>query len=65
MKAYKINIGQKNAIEHTTMKSGAYFNPVDDINGDWFIFEVEMDSIINNKGWKNALEAEYVPPEIL
>ena len=62
MKGYKINVGQKNAIEHTTMKGGAYFNPVQDINGDWFIFEIEMDSIINNQGWKNALEATYVPP---
>ena len=44
------------------MKGGAYFNPVQDINGDWFIFEVEMNSIIINKGWKNALEATYVPP---
>jgi len=62
MEGYKINIGQKTAIENTKMKGGAYFNPVQDVNGDYFIFEVEMNSIITNQGWKNALEAEYVPP---
>jgi len=62
MKAYKINKGQKNAIENTMMKSGVYFHPIEDINGDWFIFEIEMDSIVKNKGWKNSLEAEYIPP---
>jgi hypothetical protein len=62
MNAYKITQGQKNAIEKQPFADNQFFNPVQDINGDWFIFEVEMNSAVKNKGWARATLAEYVPP---
>jgi len=60
---YKINAGQKNAIEQQPFARNKFYNPVQDINGDWFISEIEMNTIVKNKGWKNSLEAIYVTPE--
>lgn len=38
------------------MESGGYFNPVQDINGDWFIFEVE------HQACDLGVEADFNPP---
>ena len=62
IKMYKINIGQKTSIENKPLEKGWFYNPVQDVNGDWFISEIEMNTIIINQGWKNALEATYIPP---
>lgn len=61
-KMYKINIGQKTAIDKTSFARGEFFHPVQDINGNWFISEVEMNSVVKNNEWKNTMETEYVPP---
>lgn len=61
-KAYRITEGQKNAIEKQPFASGQYFNPVQDINGHWFIFEIEMEHCVKNKGWARSMLAEYIPP---
>jgi len=63
MKAYKITVEQKNEIEDQKSAPAQYFNPVQDINGDWFIFEAEMNSAVKNKGWARAILADFVPPE--
>jgi len=62
MEGYKINIGQKTAIVNTSFAMGQYFNPVQDINGNWFIFEIEMQALVINNAFKNATKEEYVPP---
>ena len=41
MEGYKISITEKNQLEGTEMSTGSYYNPVEDINGEWFIFEEE------------------------
>ncbi len=63
MNAYRITQGQKTAIENQPFAQNQFFNPVKDINGDWFIFEMEMNSAVKNKGWARATLAEYVAPE--
>ena len=62
MEAYKINTGQKKAIEKNPFAQNQFFNPVQDINGEWFIGESEINSLIQHQGWKNAMLSEYVPP---
>jgi hypothetical protein len=62
MNAYKITQGQKNSIENQPFAPSQFFNPVQDINGDWFIFEEEMNAAVKNKGWAKATLAEFVPP---
>ncbi|WP_300440745.1 hypothetical protein [Christiangramia sp.] len=62
MKGYKLTLGQKQAIGNTTFGKNQYFNPVQDIKGDWFIFEKEMKHIIINGAFKNAVEAEFISP---
>lgn len=62
MEGYKINTGQKQAIENTLLAKAHFFYPVEDINGDWFIFEEEMNAVVINGAFKNAAKMEYVPP---
>lgn len=62
MEGYKITLGQKQAIESTQFASGQYFNPVQDINGDWFIFEEEAKHVMINGAFKNAAKVEYIAP---
>jgi len=42
MNGYKISITEKNQLKGNEMLKGSYYNPVQDINGDWFIFEEEF-----------------------
>jgi hypothetical protein len=44
MIGYKITIQQKNELAGAEMPDGIFFNPVQDINGDWFIFEKEFEA---------------------
>jgi hypothetical protein len=44
MKGYKITPAQRNQLVGSIMPNGTYYNPVQDINGDWFIFEQEFES---------------------
>lgn len=62
MKMYKITQGQKKAIENQPFAKNQFFNPVQDINGDYFISEVEIEHCVKNRGWQKALLADYVPP---
>lgn len=56
MEGYKIFTYQKEALIKQTMIDGTKYNPVQDINGDWFIFEQE------HKHCKVGELVEYVPP---
>jgi hypothetical protein len=42
MKAYKITEEQKDLLVGKEYSPLSYFNPIQDINDDWFIFEVEV-----------------------
>jgi len=44
MKGYKITLIQTNQLVESKMLNGSKYNPVQDINGDWFIFEEEFEA---------------------
>ena len=58
---YKLNLEQKELLVGVEFIPNNYFNPVQDVNGDWFISkeEVEQCSI----DWvKKLKESEYIAP---
>ena len=68
MNGIKLTIEQKNAIQGVLYNENTFFNCVQDINGDWFLFLSSDDIIqINNSEFSLLLlldEFEYVPPII-
>lgn len=64
MQGYKISAEQKDLLAGKEFAPYQYFNPVQDINGDWFIFEGEVDGCVNEQFmWVKELPTkEYVPP---
>lgn len=56
MKSYKITPQEKEQLTGEKIPNGAFYNPVQDINGDWFIFEEEY------KQCGLGVEAEFIPP---
>ena len=56
MEGYKIFIKDRDALIRQTMEGTGKYNPVKDINGDYFIFEQEY------KQCGLGVLAEYVPP---
>jgi len=56
MNGYKIAISEKNQIVGIEMSNGSHYNPVQDNNGDWFIFEQEFE----NCGL--GVLADFIPP---
>ena len=61
MVAYKVTIGQKNALLKPKKYKGMCFNVRQDINGDWFVSEVEKQFCEDNFGW-TLTPSEFVPP---
>lgn len=57
MKMYKITLSEKQNLEAMEMENRSKYNPVQDINGDWFISEVEY-SICGL-----GVETTFTPPE--
>lgn len=56
---YKLTQEQADFLRGKEFAPDTFFNPVQDINGDWFIFEVEYQNS------KLKIEpSEYVPPII-
>ena len=47
MIGYKLNTQQKDLLIGNKFAPNQYFNPVPDINGDYFIFEGEVQGCIN------------------
>ena len=68
MNGVKLTIEQKNAIQGVFCNENTFFNCVQDINGDWFLFLSESDkSELLNTNFEyllNLTEFEYVPPVI-
>lgn len=65
MEGYKLTNTQANAIRGQLFNDTTTFNPVQDINGDWFIFEGEVNGHITIEEffWVRDLEpCEFVPP---
>lgn len=66
MIGYKLTIEQKDMLVGNEYRPNNYFNTVQDINGDWFIFNREVDKCcIDEFAWVKDLPTyEYVPPII-
>lgn len=61
---YRITLEQKNIIEGQEYMADCIFNPVQDINGDWFISKEEVEQCVNFDWVKNLTESEFIPKEI-
>jgi hypothetical protein len=61
---YKLTIEQKDLLVGQQFAPSSYFGPVQDINGDWFISDQEVNQCINpDFQWvKNLPAMEYTPP---
>jgi len=57
MIGYKITEEEANELRGTEFAPSSYYNPVQDINGDWFIFEEEYIS-----SGLQIEQSEYVAP---
>jgi hypothetical protein len=64
MIGYKLLIEQAELLNGQQFTTGSFFNPVMDKNGDYFIFEVEVNFCTNNDFlWvKQLIESEYIKP---
>lgn len=64
MIGYKLTIEQKNILIGQPFNDNALFNPVLNIDGDYFIFNEEVENCINpNYEWVKELpQAEYIAP---
>ena len=60
---YKLSNGQAKQCEKKMFDEDSYFNPVQDINGDWFISEQEVEQCTAaGFEWVKSLRpAPYVP----
>ena len=68
MIGYKLTIEQKNAIQDIFYNDNCFFNCVQDINNDWFLFLSQSDkNEIESTQYAYLLllaEFEYIPPII-
>lgn len=68
MKGIKLTTEQKEAIQGVFYNENTFFNCVQDINNDWFLFLSESDKseLVNTEFdyLLNLTEFEYVPPVI-
>lgn len=68
MEGKKLTIEQKEAIQGVYFAENIFFNCVQDINGDWFVFISEDDKLyLTNTAFEwlnNETEVTYVPPII-
>lgn len=64
MIGYKLTNEQAQDLLGQWFAADQYFNPVQDINGVYFIFDGEVDECVNqNFMWVKTLQpSEYVPP---
>lgn len=65
MIGYKLTIEQKEAIQGVFFATHIFFNCVQDIDGNWFLFLSEQDKEILPSEYQYLLDlpqAEYTPP---
>jgi hypothetical protein len=60
---YKLTIEQKRTVKRKAFTDSNLFNPVQDINGDWFISQQEVDQCDNELfSWvKDLPKSEFIP----
>jgi hypothetical protein len=58
---YKLTIQQKNSLAGKSYIADNKFNPVQDINGDWFISEEEVSQAIYETWVKQLPRATFTP----
>ena len=66
MIGYTLTIEQKEIIQGVFFATDIFFNCVEDINGDWFLFLSEQDKEVLPSEYQYLLElptAEYVAPQ--
>ncbi len=63
---YKLTIEQKDLLVGQQFAPASYFGPVQDINGDWFISDQEVNQCINpDFQWVKSLPSmEFTPPPL-
>ena len=68
MEGKKLSLEQKEAIQGVFFNENTFFNCVEDINGDWFLFLSKDDvTILNNTEFDYLLsitDSEYVPQPV-
>jgi hypothetical protein len=66
MNAIKLTIAQKEQLQGLYFAENIFFNCVQDINGNWFVFLTENDKLyLRNTEfeWLNSeIETTYIPP---
>lgn len=64
MVGYKLTQEQADFIRVAQFRPNCFFNPIEDINGDYFIFDGEVKGCVNEDFmWVKELpQAEYVLP---
>ena len=71
MKVAILTTEQKNILDKQQFTTRGFFNPVQDVNGDWIISEVEVNECINTDFmWVKDLVltdwlGAYIPPETI
>ena len=60
---YKLTLSQKELLTGKQFTTDSYFNPITDINGDWFISKEEIKNCNNEEFiWvKDLIESEFIP----
>lgn len=59
---YKLTLEQKESLMGVEFMPNNYFNPVQDVNGDWFISREEVEQSCID--WvKELTESEYIAPK--
>lgn len=63
---YKLTEEQKGLLIGAEFMPDNYFNPIQDINGDWFISKEEVDQCVNSEFlWVKDLQVvEFIPKQI-
>ena len=62
---YKLTPEQSELLNGNQYADNSYFNPTQDINGDWFIFESEVKECTNEEfSWvKELKESKFIAPK--
>jgi len=63
MEAYRLTVSEKNSLEGVKYDGVQYYNPVQDINDNWFISTQEVDNTTNPEClWVKDLPLENFVP---
>jgi hypothetical protein len=60
---YKLTEEQANELRGLQYASNCYFNPIQDVNDEWFICEIEVNK--SNIAWVKELQPSSFEPKII